>query len=174
MSKGKKAAIAIAVLLAVAVVSGLTTLAVTSYGSQSDPLVTMSYLNETLTPAIRDEITKAVDEKAAELTNKFNELASQGGAPGSGEASGFVVVTLTEGQTLTCGVGAELMLRIGSAVAAGPDSPRLVDETDGASVTGEGTALTVNHLYMVTIAGNGIKATAGTTKILVSGEYTIG
>ena len=44
--------------------------------------------------------------------------------------------------------------------------------TAGASVK-SGTALTANHLYMVTIAGNGFTAGQNNTKVLISGDYTI-
>ena len=36
-----------------------------------------------------------------------------------------------------------------------------------------GGALVQNHLYMMTIEGRGVKATAATTKLLVRGGYTI-
>ncbi len=176
MTKGTKTLIAVAVLLAVALVSGLTGMALNNYGSQNDPLVTLSYLNETLTPAIREEVERAVNEKIQALTEEFNRVAAQGGGtgtPGTSAPSGFTVLTLSKGQTVTCAVGAEIMLRIGSAQSAGPDSPRLVDETDGSTVAAAGTALTPNHLYMVTIKNNGVKATADNTKILISGEYTV-
>ena len=178
MSKGTKAVIAIAVLVAVAVVSGLTTMAVTNYGSKDDPLVTLSYLNETVTPAITDAFNKPLDEKAAELTGQFNDLIAQAGLgeeenTSSTQPSGFVVVTLKNGQTVTCGVGTEIMLRIGTAESFGPDTPRLSDETGGQSVNDAGTQLTVNHMYMVTIKGNGVKATRDNTKILIRGEYTV-
>lgn len=176
MSKGKKILIAAAVLVLVALVSGLTTMAVTSYGSRNDPLVTLSYLNDTLTPELEKAFNQALEEKTAEMTEKFQEIvdASGGGSNGSAQPSGFSVVTLNNGQTVTCGVGTEIMLRLGTAVSAGPDTPRLIDETGGQSVADAGTALTVNHMYMVTIKGNGIKATRDNTKILIRGEYTVG
>ena len=36
-----------------------------------------------------------------------------------------------------------------------------------------GSALVQNHLYMMTIEGRGVRATAGTTKLLVRGSYTV-
>lgn len=171
MKKGKKIMIAVAVLAAVAVVSSLTTLAVTNYGSQDDPLVTLSYLNETVTPSIQDRLNEILDERLDELAR---ELGEAGGFPSGGsQPSGFVVLTLNAGQTVTCGVGTEIMLRIGSASSAGPEIPRLIDETGGDSVIDAGIPLTVNHMYMVTIKENGVKATSDFTKILIRGEYTV-
>ena len=56
MTKRKKTLIAVGVLLAVALVVGLTTLAVSNYGTESDPLVTLSYLEDRLTPEILDQL----------------------------------------------------------------------------------------------------------------------
>ncbi len=176
MSKGKKVVIGAAVLVLVALVSGLTTMAVTNYGSRNDPLVTLSYLNDTLAPQLEAKFNEALEKKVSEMTGEFQKIADAagGGATGSSQPSGFTVVTLKNGQTVTCGVGTEIMLRLGTAVSAGSDTPRLIDETGGRSVTDAGAALTVNHMYMVTIKGNGIKATRDNTKILICGDYTIG
>ena len=64
------------------------------------------------------------------------------------------------------------MLRVGSAVCTAPSAPGLIDETT-ASTLNSGGALVQNHLYMMTIEGRGVKATAATTKLLVRGGYTI-
>lgn len=180
MSNGKKIAVGIAVLVLVALVSGLTTMAVTNYGSRDDPLVTLSYLNDTLTPMLEERFNQALDARVQAMTEEFRALVeSQGQDQGQGDAggsqpSGFAVLTLNNGQTVTCGVGTEIMLRLGTAVSAGPDSPRLIDETGGESVASAGASLAVNHMYMVTIKGNGITATRDNTKILIRGEYTVG
>lgn len=141
-------------------VSGLLTMTMSlaaEVGSADDPLVTLSYLNETFMDTIMDR----VDQKLA-----------QGGVQG-GEASAFTVVTLSSGQTLTGDIGCEVMLRVGTAVCVSPSSPGLIDETTAATLN-NGGSLVQNHLYMMTIEGRGVKATAGTTKLLVRGSYTIG
>ncbi len=141
-------------------VSGLLTMTMSlaaEVGSADDPLVTLSYLNETFMDTIMDR----VDQKLA-----------QGGVQG-GEASAFTVVTLSSGQTLTGDIGCEVMLRVGTAVCVSPSSPGLIDETTAATLN-NGGSLDQNHLYMMTIEGRGVKATAGTTKLLVRGSYTIG
>lgn len=123
-------------------------------GSSGDPLVTLSYLNDTFFGDIMDR----VDRKIAQRT-------------GQASAS-FVVVTLSEGQTLTGDIGCEVMLRVGSAVCVSPSDPGLIDETAGTTLAGGG-ALVQNHLYMMTIEGRGVRATAGTTKVLARGSYTV-
>ncbi|MGX8698519.1 MAG: hypothetical protein ACSW8F_01140 [bacterium] len=170
----KKLLIGIALVALIAVTAAVTAVAVGNYGSQSDPLVTLSYLDETVLPVLREEIAGQVEEKAAALTEEFEaKLTEEARNAGVSDAERFQVVTLTRGQVLRCKVGTELMLRVGSAASAGPDAPRLVDETTGTDVTAEGTVLEKNHMYLVTIVQNGLKATADTTKVLVRGEYTL-
>ena len=130
-------------------------------GSSDDPLVTLSYLNETF----MDSIMSRVDEKIAQRN-------SQGQAGAGTAADTFTVVTLSNGQTLTGGIGCEVMLRVGTAVCVSPSSPGLIDESAAATLNNSG-ALAANHLYMMTIEGRGVRATSGTVKLLVRGSYTI-
>lgn len=134
-------------------------------GSASDPLVTLSYLNETFL----GQIMTQVDQKIAA---RNSQLLQQPGGTGSTSSAEFTVVTLSSGQTLTGDIGCEVMLRIGSASCVSPSNPGLIDETTAAALN-NGGALAVNHLYMMTIEGRGVKAGAATTKLLVRGSYTI-
>lgn len=158
-------------ILVVLLLSGLLSLTVTAaagVGTDDDPLVTLSYLKETF----MDDIMKKVDEKIA---GRNKQIAQQlGGQVSSGEnvASTFTVVTLSNGQVLTGDIGCEMLLRVGTAVCVSPSSPGLIDQSS-ASVLNNNGALVQNHLYMMTIEGRGVKATAGTTKLMVRGGYTI-
>ena len=131
-------------------------------GSSEDPLVTLSYLNGTFL----DSILERVDEKIAQRNSQSS------GQAGGTAADTFTVVTLSNGQTLTGGIGCEVMLRVGTAVCVSPSSPGLIDESSAATLNNSG-ALVTNHLYMMTIEGRGVKATAATVKLLVRGSYTI-
>ena len=120
-------------------------------GSQGDPLVTLSYLNETFLPKILSQV--------------------QGTASGSSGTS-FTVVDLPKGQSLSLSVGGEVMLRVGSAACGAASAPGLIDETTAGSVD-NGGALVKNHLYMSTIDGRTVKATSDGVKLLVRGSYSI-
>ena len=133
-------------------------------GSSDDPLVTLSYLNETF----MDSIMSRVDEKIAQ---RNSQLSGQTGVGGTA-ADTFTVVTLSNGQTLTGSIGCEVMLRVGTAVCVSPSNPGLIDESAAVTLNNSG-ALVTNHLYMMTIEGRGVKATSGTVKLLVRGGYTI-
>ena len=157
MSKRKIIVVLLCVVLGIAAL-GAAVYAGVSYGTKDDPLITKSYLDEVLQPELEQRFE-------TELENAISAVESE-------KSGDFVVITLYKGQTVTCGVGCEVMLRIGSAEAKGVDYPVLVDTTKGESVA-SGTSMVTNHLYMVTIAGNGFKAKADNTKLLIKGVYTI-
>lgn len=148
-------------------------------GDQNDPLVTLSYLNQTAIP----QIVKQVEEKTAlrqqELERSFAQLLGQygqtgnpGGAP-NGSGAGYTLVTMTNGQTMSLNVGCEVLLRVGTATVRSDGSPALIDLTSGGTVN-SGASLTKNHLYMSTIEGRSLTAGANTVKLLVRGGYSVG
>lgn len=130
-------------LLTVSVLAMTCFAAAGSVGSSDDPLVTYSYLNDTFKKEVLSEAN-----------------------------GGFVLVTMSSGQTLKGEVGTEVMLRVGTATCTAASSPGLIDTTD-ASTINNGAALVKNHVYMMTIEDRGVKATAATVKVLVRGSYTI-
>ena len=154
------------VLLALSGILSTTVSLAAEVGSEGDPLVTLSYLNDTFLNTI---LTKVDQKIAARNSQIAQEL---GGQSASGTALTFTVVTLSKGQVLTGDIGCEVMLRVGTASCVSPSSPGLIDESS-ASTLNNGGALVQNHLYMMTIEGRGVQATAATTKLLVRGTYTI-
>ena len=98
-------------LLALLVLCGALNVTITAAaeaGSSDDPLVTLSYLNETF----MDSIMERVDQKIAARNAQLGISAGSGASA----ASNFTVVTLTSGQVLTGDIGCEVMLRVGTAV----------------------------------------------------------
>ena len=95
--------ILIAVLL-VAVGAGAGAYAASTYGTQSDPLVAKSYLDNTLTPKLQSEFQTKVDQQSQVLEN---EIAS------ANKTMNFAAVSLSKGQTLRCSAGCEVVLRSG-------------------------------------------------------------
>ena len=147
-------------------------------GDESDPLVTVSYLEQSAIP----DVVAQVEEKAAtrqeELKKELESLIAQYrqdveglGGTGTGSAS-FTLVTLSSGQTMYLNVGCEVLLRIGSVTVTAPDSPALVDMSTGGTLS-SGSALQTNHLYMATIADRTLTPTTGTVKLLVRGSYSV-
>ena len=172
----QKIIIGIFVVAVIALISGATILAFASPGTTDDPTISLSYLTEVFKPevmaevkSIEQKITKDFDEKITKAITQIN--AGQGNTTETPEAASFEVVTLTKDQKLSCSIGTEIMLRIGTATANGP-TPALVDSTSGSILVAGGT-LTTNHMNLVTIEGNGITATAESVRIIVRGDYTI-
>lgn len=141
-------------------------------GSQTDPLVTLSYLNGTYTTQVKAMVDQAVTERRVEMEQSLRSVLAGGGGTTSNGNSVFTVVTLTQGQTLVGDVGCEIMLRVGTASCSSGDSVGLVDTTAGSVLAG-GQPLAVNHLYMVTISTRSVAATSGTVKVLARGPYSI-
>lgn len=174
----------VGLLLVSATVLTLTVAATGGAGTSSDPLVTLSYLNEKFLPQVLAEVDRKTASREQELSGKLTEQvksetqafaqkygASAGNTSGGMSAS-FAVVTLNKGQILYMGVGCEAMLRTGSGVCVAASNPGLIDETSGASLAG-GLALQQNHLYMATVDSRGVQAGADSTKLLVRGSYSV-
>ncbi len=138
-------------------------------GSANDPLVTLSYLNNTFSQKVQTMVNDTVDARKAEMEQALAKVLGQGG---NGSGNVFTVVTLSKGQTLVGDVGCEVMLRIGTAVCGTSDSVGLIDTTSGSNL-GNGGALAANHLYMVTISTRSVTATSATVKVLARGPYTV-
>lgn len=136
-------------------------------GSDQDPLVTLSYLNDTFLNTVLEKVDQKIAARNTEIVKQLGGQASN-----AESANTFSVVTLTQGQILTGDIGCEVMLRVGTAACVAPSAPGLIDETSAGTLN-NGGALEKNHLYMMTIEGRGVQATAATTKLLVRGTYTV-
>ena len=177
MKTKKKIIIALGVLVAVAFISGASILAATSLGTSTDPLVTLSYLTGKLKPQIMSDVSAGISAAEASLAPSLNaqvngfkaDIDAKASNPSS-QSVGFSIVSLNKDQTLICGVGTEILLRIGTASAVG-SAPALVDSTSGTTLSAGG-ALTANHMYMVSIQGNGLNASSA-VKLMVRGTYAV-
>lgn len=150
-------------------------------GTQSDPLVTISYLEQKALPAILNQVDQTVASKQTALEQKLDavvdgyvkEVESKlNGTSGQTSAGGvFQIVDLKAGQTVVGTAACEFLLRSGTASCVSDTAPGLIDTTSGSALAG-GSNLTTNHLYLATIDGRGVKAVTNVT-IMVRGSYTI-
>ena len=75
-------------------------------GDESDPLVTLSYLTQTVTPNILKQVDEQAAKRQSELLAQLNtaiadyKMAVEGGGASGGTSASYSVVTLTSGQTL--------------------------------------------------------------------------
>jgi len=130
--------------------------------------------------AYSNEVDKTVAEFVSENTSFVAQpdaldsiaTAVAGRVQGqSGATASFVLVKLTEGQTLICSIGTEVLLRLGSASCVSTGTPGLIDTTDAKNLA-NGLALSKNHLYLCTVEGRGVYAASNAT-VLVRGKYSI-
>ncbi len=158
--KKKRLRTALCIALAAAGLTAFGALAAGGAGSQSDPLVTLSYLTDTFTGQIMDKVDASIAGRDARL------LQELGGSAVSGAASAYTAVTLGAGQTLYGEAGCEVLLRSGAASCGASAEPGLVDTTAGG-----GASLQANHLYLMTDSRT-VTASEGAV-LLVRGVYTI-
>ena len=170
MTKKRKYLVSAGIFVAILLVAAITAIAASNYGTQSDPLVTLSYLNGTARTSIMNDLNDSINAAKADLSASFDKKISEAGSTPSGDPEAFKTVTLTSGQKVTCKAGTEIMFRSGSAVAVGD---ALVDSTSGTAVAA-GSALSQNHMYMVTAEGSGLSAADVSVEILVRGSHTVG
>lgn len=173
---------AVCLLLAAVALTAFAALASGGAGSQGDPLVTLSYLNDTFLTQVLEKVDKSLDERSARLQGEIDqqialreqELLGQlsGGSPAAPAAASYTALVLSAGQTLSGEAGCEILLRSGSAVCVADSAgvPGMVDATSGGSVN-NGGALQINHLYLMP-APAGVRA-SGDATVLVRGGYSI-
>lgn len=143
---------------AVAMLSaGVGAYAATNLGSESDPLVALSYLDQVLEPELSESYEQQTHEKLAALEAR---LASE-------DESIFRAVTLAAGKTLTCDAGCEILVRAGDGYVTGA----MLDVTAGESMA-KNAGLSAHHLYLAVEDNAAVTAVADTT-LMVRGGYTI-
>ncbi len=174
MKKTKRIAAILMALVLTAVIGTVAVYAAGSVGTEDDPLVSLSYLTDVFTAKVtelfRTELTERETALREEYGSRISALESSVGITPP-EDRDYTVETLQDGQTVVCQRGAEILLRIGDAKVSAADEPGLVDTSSTANLA-DGESLEKNHLYMVTINGNGIRA-VGTVKVVLRGDYTI-
>ena len=141
--------------LVMAVIAG-GTIAAGSQGSQSNPLVTLDYLNEVALPQIMEQVDKQVKER-------FDKLKKEQKT----ESLTFQTVEMKAEEMLMPEAGSQFLLRSGTLKS----TDALVDLTTGETWVNDGS-LAENHLYIVT--GKKQSVTAETDCILLlQGGYTV-
>lgn len=170
----------------------------TGYDSTTDPVITLSYVNDYLLPSIVsqiEELSKKVDaiggtgtsssgesitaleKRISALESKVSGLSSGGSSGGSSSGSFYTAVYIAEGKTILApSTSIELILRSGTAVIVSPFSDQGVsDFTSGLDLM-NGAAVNKNHNLLIPRAGDGrgIKITsAGGAYVMIRGEYSL-
>ena len=146
----------VAVLLLAAILLGsLGVYAMGTYGSESDPLIALSYLEKVLRPQLEEQF--AAETEAALEAYKGETIHTKS----------YSALTLQAGQTLVCNSGCEFLVRSGSAYV----SEGLLNVTAGAEVAANDWLL-AHNLYLAVVENASVLAT-GETTLMVRGDYTV-
>ena len=156
----KKLITALIVVAVLALGIGIGAFAASNFGTQSDPLVAKSYLDNVLTPSLQTQYQKQLDEQVQKLEQQISGI-------GSADAGNFKSVSLASGKTIKANAGCEIILTSGSAAASGS----LSNITSG-TIISSGGAVSTNHLCIVSADGGGLTA-SGSATLLIRGTYTI-
>ncbi len=138
-------------------------------GSSNDPIVTKSYVDESVRAIVQNELSKqSVDE------NKIKQLVTDALRTQGSGGEGMTVIGLKAGQVLYAGAGTEFIVRNGNAVAYSTDGNGIPDLTAGKDIA-NGSTIANNHLLLFPKdGGRGIKpakGTKGTVYVMVRGRY---
>lgn len=126
-------------------------------GSEKDPLVTMSYVNDKI-----ENLKDYIDVKLRNLSQN------------SGFSEGLQVVELKPGQKLIAKAGTEIIIRGGKSTAYGVGEDKgLSDVTEGMDIDNEKHFLPINHLLIVPRDdGRGVYAHTDSV-FMIKGAYEI-
>ena len=139
----------------------LFVVALAAPGTDGDPLISLSYIDDVLMP----KIEQYVESKIAEIYSGGAETDNQ-------TADVFTVVEAKEGDEIICSAGTELILRMGKAEIIATEKGGLADTTAGYDLANS-TEMPANHLLIVPVAdGRGIKAKSDII-VMIKGEYSI-
>lgn len=184
------------IILSVALAFTAICVYASTYSSEDDPLISLSYVNEVLLPQVKQMIydvlggedigdvvvTSPVEEPEETTTEPKEEpeVPAEVFPEGTVNAgSRFVIVNLTEGQTLYASVySCEAIVRSGSTKVVSPytvkwEEQGVSDITDGKELYNE-AEVPANHTILIPRDdGRGITANAGGAWVMVRGDYII-
>jgi len=163
-------------------------------GTDSDPLITLSFLSTKFSAAVGQRADSAwkplADQIATKLAAKKNDVLNQidkttlinqiaalyiertGGASG-GFTPRFSGVTLKKGDTITGGVGTGLILRVGSAQLSGAAGTAVVNVTAGTELKAGANVPGNQYCLLLAADGTGFTITSDTATVAVDGSYRV-
>lgn len=176
--------VSLSILLIISVFVAL--FSVSAEYSDTDPLVTLSYINETVIPKITEDVKNAilaiVDERYV-IKGEEPDVPDEPILPSVEEKDleslKYSVVFLTQGQKLMASGSEtdsiEVILRAGSVVAVSPFSDQGIADLTASKELYNNEPLVKNNYCIIPRGsdGRGIFAKDGNAYILVRGEYEI-
>lgn len=190
----------LSILMLLLIACGIFALAA-EYGTQNDPLVSLSYINDVVKPDILKQADEKIAAKSGEVNatvsrydermdKKLKEFFDRNSAlidksfvetvaasvvekiPAQEASAPFATVSVPAGKSLILSIGCELLLKSGNGLCVASGVPGFIDMTTGGALN-NGATLTANHLCLVSESGRAVKAQS-TMVVLVRGKYSIG
>lgn len=185
------------VLVAVLMIAGLGAIAA-EYGSQSDPLVTLSYIEQVLLPQSKKDVDASVADALEDYEDalgdqtktveKYIDKKLRSFAAGDVDDELVEAIAAVIAQQMDTGAAANAPwavvevpagytvvceMGVQAILRAGQATctGSLVDLSNGETLAG-GSSLTANHLYAMDGQGKSLFTTQGCT-LLISGGYTV-
>ena len=169
--------------LFISLVAVTTFMANADYSATSDPLVTLSYINETLIPKIEAEVT----ERVLAALNENGSTPSEETQPPvteptpSVDLSGlkYTVVHLTKGQKLFANgestESLEVILRAGDMICISPFSDQGIADLTASTQLMNGDAFVKNNYCIIPRGqdGRGVEIISDEAYLLVRGVYEV-
>ena len=146
------------------------------YTATSDPLITLSYVNETLVPQIEESVTNKVLE---ELGNTSVQQPTEPEEPVDMTEYKYTVVHLLRGQKLFAmgesTESCELVLRSGEAVSVSPFSDQGIADLTASKQLYNGDSLVKNNYCIIPRGqdGRGVEIKSDEAYLLVRGVYEV-
>lgn len=137
-----------------------TIVAFAAPGDSDDPLVTLSYITDTLMP----DIEKRIDAKVSEAVASGGNITSSGAT--------YSLVNIKANHTVIGGEGTEFILRMGSGTIVATENGGVADLTAGVDLA-NGTAIPANHMLVAPKDDSrGLKLDRDAI-VLIKGTYTV-
>lgn len=178
MKFSKRIQIVISLIVALIVSSAI--IAFAAPGDSNDPLVTLSYITETLMPQIDQKINASIDAKLDQKISEKIDEELAGFTPSSPSAStssgasaeSFILVNVRKNQRIIGGEGTEFVVRSGSGVIIATENGGIADLSAGCDLP-NGSAVPLNHHLLVPRNDSrGIKFDTNAI-VLIKGTYTV-
>ena len=143
--------------------------------TDSDPLITLSYLQEIFAPSLKQEIlaeavTVPAGSDVTQAPSSVDEAVPQG-------ANSYTLLELSLGQTVMADSICEFIVRPGSRVAVISPFPSqgVADITNGIEVLG-GENVSINAYCLIPRGadGRGLTLLSEKAYLMIRGDYTIG
>lgn len=149
-------------------------------GSDSDPLVSKSYVDQQIEKylgEIESQVVESASISLSDRTDIVNDVVSQiqdtyAYDGNTISATAYVPVKVSKGETIVGGEGTEMILRSGNANANCPGEDAIVDITTGLELWND-KSIERNHMILIPREdGRGVKVTE-TAWFMIKGKYTI-